>query len=102
MVRFRYLTHRSSMIHSFSPSEDHISPVTALTQSPAIDVIGVGREDGSISVFDIRQGDEIMQMKADDGSVTALSFRMGMKAPYSPKSRWTTYIGFLILGWLHS
>jgi U3 small nucleolar RNA-associated protein 21 len=48
-----------------------------LVQSPAIDVVGVGSLDGVVRVFDIRQGELVMQVKMEDGAVTSLAFRMG-------------------------
>ena len=68
----------SSLVHTFAPpSPSTPSAITALVQSPAIDVVGIGYLDGTIRLFDIRQGDLVMQLKVDDGSVTGLAFRMG-------------------------
>ncbi|KAK1925552.1 WD-repeat protein [Papiliotrema laurentii] len=70
-------TRTCSLIHSFPhPSPSSASSVTALCQSPAIDVIGVGYLDGVVRVFDIRQGELVMQVKMDEGTITAVSFRM--------------------------
>ncbi|WVW84648.1 hypothetical protein I302_106682 [Kwoniella bestiolae CBS 10118] len=66
-----------SLIHTFShPTPASASPITAIVQSPAIDVVGVGYTDGSVRILDIRQGDLVMQMKIEDGAVAGLSFRM--------------------------
>ncbi|KAG1891201.1 Utp21 specific WD40 associated putative domain-containing protein [Suillus subluteus] len=65
-------------IHKFSnsqlrtlPSQQQMnslsSPITALTQSPAIDVVGVGFMSGEIS--------RLMRMYMDNGGIKALSFR---------------------------
>ncbi|KAG2084691.1 WD40-repeat-containing domain protein [Suillus discolor] len=73
-------------IHKFSnsllrtlPSQQHMnslsSPITALTQSPAIDVVGVGFMSGEISVYDVRADERLMRMYMDDGGIKALSFR---------------------------
>jgi hypothetical protein len=51
--------------------------VTALAQSPAVDVIGVGYDNGLVRVLDIRQSELVMQVKMDDGPITAVCFRMG-------------------------
>lgn len=51
--------------------------MTTIVQAPALDIVGVGYSDGDIRVLDIKQGDLVMQMRMDEGSVTALSFRMG-------------------------
>ena len=69
---------RSTLIHSYPhPNPTAASAVTALAQSPAVDVIGVGYADGTIRVYDIKQAEMVMQMKMDEGGVTQLSFRMG-------------------------
>ncbi|RSH91126.1 hypothetical protein EHS25_010302 [Saitozyma podzolica] len=70
-------TRTCSLIHTFThPIPAAASPVTALVQSPAIDVIGIAHLDGTVRVFDIRQGELVMQVKMDDGGVTSLAFRM--------------------------
>lgn len=51
--------------------------MTTIAQAPALDIVGVGYSDGDIRVLDIKQGDVVMQMRMDEGSVTGLSFRMG-------------------------
>ncbi|KAG2020156.1 WD-repeat-containing protein [Coprinopsis cinerea AmutBmut pab1-1] len=51
------------------------SAITALTQSPAIDVVGLGFASGEISVFDVRAVERLMRMYMEGGSVRALSFR---------------------------
>lgn len=75
-------------IHKFSPASLLTSPsgsqdgtpvaITALSQSPAIDVIGIGFASGEISVYDIRMDERLLRMKMQDGAVRALSFRSGM------------------------
>ncbi|WWD04860.1 hypothetical protein V865_002931 [Kwoniella europaea PYCC6329] len=66
-----------TLIHTFShPTPASASPITAIVQSPAIDVVGIGYLDGSVRILDIRQGDLVMQMKVEDGAVSGLSFRM--------------------------
>ena len=40
-------------------------------------MVGVGYLDGAIRVYDIRQGEVILQVKMEDGAVTSLAFRMG-------------------------
>ncbi|KAJ3492092.1 hypothetical protein NLI96_g199 [Meripilus lineatus] len=49
--------------------------ITALGQSPAIDVIGLGFATGEISVYDVRMDERLMKMSIQDGAVRALSFR---------------------------
>ncbi|TFK55069.1 Utp21-domain-containing protein [Heliocybe sulcata] len=73
-------------IHKFSSSTLLTSPssaaasgsscaITALTQSPAIDVVGVGFATGEISVYDVRADERLMRMFMEGGSVRALGFR---------------------------
>ncbi|KAK4684110.1 U3 small nucleolar RNA-associated protein 21, partial [Tremellales sp. Uapishka_1] len=52
------------------------SPIVTLVQSPAVDVIGIGYLDGSVRVYDIRQGELVMQVKMEEGAATGLAFRM--------------------------
>ncbi|GJE90786.1 WD40 and Utp21 domain-containing protein [Phanerochaete sordida] len=66
----------ASLLTSPSGSQDG-SPVaiTALAQSPAIDVVGIGFASGEISVYDVRMDERLLRMKMQDGAVRALSFR---------------------------
>jgi U3 small nucleolar RNA-associated protein 21 len=75
-------------IHIFSHSkltslsESHLSnavpgnAITALVQSPAIDVVGVGFTSGEISVYDVRLDERLMRMFME-GGIRALGFRAG-------------------------
>jgi U3 small nucleolar RNA-associated protein 21 len=54
------------------------SSITAITQSPAIDVVGVGFLSGEISVYDVRADERLMRMYMDNGGIKALSFRSGV------------------------
>lgn len=70
----------SELIHTFDhPVPAAPSAVTCMVQSPAIDVIGVGYLDGHVHLLDLRQGELVMQMKMEDGSVSSLSFRTGKR-----------------------
>ncbi|CAL8341870.1 unnamed protein product [Arctogadus glacialis] len=51
------------------------SGVTALQQSPAVDVMGVGLSSGRILLHDIRADKTLMSFSQDWGPVTTLSFR---------------------------
>lgn len=69
----------ATLIHTFGPQdladdlddlEDHTEEqdvITALAQSPAVDVVAVGYRSGRIALFDIRQGDILfsLQMSLD-------------------------------------
>jgi U3 small nucleolar RNA-associated protein 21 len=76
------LTLDSTLIHTFThPTPATPSPITALIQAPAVDVVGIGYLDGTVRIFDIRQGELVLQVKMEDGGITALAFRMGKFSP---------------------
>ncbi|KIJ69248.1 hypothetical protein HYDPIDRAFT_81033 [Hydnomerulius pinastri MD-312] len=71
-------------IHKFSSSKlltasgvmsTPSSAITALTQSPAIDVVGIGFTSGEISVYDVRADERLMRMYMEGGGIKSLSFR---------------------------
>ncbi|GAA5862908.1 hypothetical protein JCM8547_003617 [Rhodosporidiobolus lusitaniae] len=71
-----------SCIHTFSASSlapsSAPSAVTALTQSPAIDVLGVGLASGACILFDVRMGEALGRVRLDGegaGEVAAVAFR---------------------------
>ncbi|CAL1705181.1 unnamed protein product [Somion occarium] len=76
---------KQTRIHVFSPSSLLTLPanqqnipapaITALSQSPAIDVVGIGFASGEISVYDVRMDERLMRMSMQDGAIRALSFR---------------------------
>lgn len=68
-----------SRIHRFAADSlaDSPSPITALVQSPAIDVVAVGFASGEISVYDIRTDERLMRMFQEGGAVHSLGFRGG-------------------------
>lgn len=80
------------IVHSFSPdtfqdaSSMTRSAITCAVQSPAIDVLALGLNDGRILIFDIRSGETLLQfqMSSDSpshlASITALSFRTDNEA----------------------
>lgn len=53
------------------------SAITALVQSPAIDVVGIGFTSGEVSVYDIRADERLMRMFMEGGAIRGLSFRSG-------------------------
>ncbi|KIL69996.1 hypothetical protein M378DRAFT_184349 [Amanita muscaria Koide BX008] len=55
-------------------SNDPGSAITALIQSPAIDVVGIGFASGNIIVYDIRADERLMRMFME-GGIRALGFR---------------------------
>ncbi|KAJ3347312.1 hypothetical protein HDU91_006799 [Kappamyces sp. JEL0680] len=50
------------------------SPITALVQSPSIDVVAIGLLEGSVILYNIKLDREIMRFQ-QDGQVTAITFR---------------------------
>ncbi|KAH8116880.1 WD40 repeat-like protein [Phellopilus nigrolimitatus] len=69
-------------IHKFDGSQlrdsvevDSPCAITALTQSPAIDVVAIGFSSGEISLYDIRADERLMRIFMNEGPVRALSFR---------------------------
>ncbi|OBZ69349.1 U3 small nucleolar RNA-associated protein 21 [Grifola frondosa] len=78
-------TRTQTRIHSIPPKSlltssaqsSSSNGITALAQSPAIDVIGVGFSSGEISVYDVRADERLMRMFMQDGGVRSLSFRTG-------------------------
>lgn len=80
------------IIHSFSSdtfqgaTSTTPSAITCVVQSPAIDILALGLNDGRIIVFDIRSGETLLQfqMSSDSpshlASITALSFRTDNEA----------------------
>ncbi|KAH7889440.1 Utp21 specific WD40 associated putative domain-containing protein [Phlebopus sp. FC_14] len=66
---------KSKLLNASSFTSSLPTAITALTQSPAIDVVGIGFASGEISVYDIRADERLMRMYMEGGGVTALSFR---------------------------
>ncbi|KAF9477557.1 Utp21-domain-containing protein [Pholiota conissans] len=60
---------------SASGSKSHGTSITAMVQSPAIDVIGLGFTSGEISVYDVRADERLMRMFMEGGDIRALGFR---------------------------
>ena len=49
-----------------------------IRQSPALDVMGFGLDNGQIVIHDIKHDETIMTFKQDWGPVVSLDFRTGM------------------------
>lgn len=62
----------NKLIYTFPGWE---SPVTALEQAPALDVVGIGLDNGNIFVHNLKFDKTIVQFHQDWKEVTALSFR---------------------------
>ncbi|KAF8912114.1 Utp21-domain-containing protein [Gymnopilus junonius] len=58
-----------------SGSNERGHAITALVQSPAIDVVGIGFTSGEISVYDIRADERLLRMFMEGGGIRALGFR---------------------------
>ncbi|KAJ7097769.1 Utp21 specific WD40 associated putative domain-containing protein [Mycena belliarum] len=80
-IRSRTCIHKFSASRLVSaPNETEASDmspcaITALTQSPAIDVVGIGFTSGEISVYDVRADERLMRMFMEGGGVRSLGFR---------------------------
>ncbi|KAI0062315.1 Utp21-domain-containing protein [Artomyces pyxidatus] len=60
---------------SLLASSTTVTGITALAQSPAIDVVGIGFASGEISVYDVRADERLIRVFIREGGVRALSFR---------------------------
>jgi hypothetical protein len=77
---FRSCIHKIPFARLSGSSASHSpSSVTALAQSPAIDVLGVGFASGEISIYDIRADEKMMRIFVREGPVRALAFRGGKR-----------------------
>ncbi|KAF8831110.1 hypothetical protein HHX47_DHR1000096 [Lentinula edodes] len=74
-IRSQTCIHKFATSSLLSSSASEGSAITALTQSSAIDVVGIGFASGEISVYDVRTDERLMRMFMDGGSVRALGFR---------------------------
>ena len=68
----------SKLIHSFPGWGD--SAVLTLVQSPAVDVVGAGLEDGGVVLHNLRYDETVMRFRQEWGPAVALSFRTGAAA----------------------
>jgi len=62
----------SKLIHTFKSFQ---SPITLIQQAPAIDVVGVGLENGRIMLHNLKYDETLMSFIQDWGPITTLSFR---------------------------
>lgn len=60
-----------------SSSTKALGAVTAIVQSPAIDVVGIGFASGEITVYDVRADEKLIRMHMQGGSIRSMSFRGG-------------------------
>ena len=49
----------------------------SLAQSQAVDVVGIGLENGNVLLHNLKFNETLMQFQQDWGPVTAISFRTG-------------------------
>lgn len=64
----------SSLLYTF---QGWGSKVVSLAQSQAVDIVGIGLENGNVLVHNVRMDETVMQFQQDWGPVTAISFRTG-------------------------
>ncbi|KAG7212982.1 hypothetical protein KM043_002322 [Ampulex compressa] len=62
----------SKMIHTFKGWN---TPITALEQAPAIDVMAIGLSDGRIILYNIKFDETVFELVQDWGAVISISFR---------------------------
>ena len=65
----------NKLIHSFAGWGG--SAVLTLVQSPAVDVVGAGLEDGGVVLHNLRYDETLMKFRQDWGPVVGLAFRTG-------------------------
>ena len=53
------------------------SAVLTVVQSPAVDVVGAGLEDGNVVLHNLRYDETLMKFRQEWGPVVILSFRTG-------------------------
>lgn len=66
------------LIYTIAPPSSTSGPVTALQPTPALSLLAVAREDGSISIHDIRSDTVIIQLnskRSRSSTITSISFR---------------------------
>mmetsp|Transcript_16268 Transcript_16268/g.31518 ORF Transcript_16268/g.31518 Transcript_16268/m.31518 type:complete len:1119 (+) Transcript_16268:178-3534(+) len=61
------------------------SPITCMAQSPAVDVVGVGLQDGRVILHNLRVDETLMTFTHHGGAVTSLSFRTQGAIKSGPK-----------------
>lgn len=65
---------KNVMLYNFKDSSD-TSSVICMTQSPAVDIIAIGRMSGNVIVHNLKMDQEIMRFKQNEGPVTSVAFR---------------------------
>ncbi|KII88291.1 hypothetical protein PLICRDRAFT_54133 [Plicaturopsis crispa FD-325 SS-3] len=74
-VRTQQCIHKFPAARLLTAGNGSESAITALTQAPAIDVVGIGFSSGEISVYDVRADERLMRMHMEGGGIRALGFR---------------------------
>nr|GAT60083.1 predicted protein [Mycena chlorophos] len=74
-IKSRTCIHKFQLRKLISSPNAPPTAISALTQSPAIDVMGVGFTSGEISVYDVRADERLMRMFMEGGGIRALGFR---------------------------
>ncbi|KAL1418163.1 hypothetical protein MTO96_026176 [Rhipicephalus appendiculatus] len=76
-----------TLVHTFSGWQ---SAVTALEQSPAVDVVAIGLASGETILHNLKYDETLMRFQQDWGPVTAVSFRTGWSKVVLPASQMGT------------
>lgn len=73
----------STCLHTFLPTNLSTmaggSPITALAQSPAVDVIGIGFASGECILYDIRSDEKIIRVFMEGAAIRSIAFRTGCR-----------------------
>lgn len=59
------------------------SGITCLRQAPAIDVCGVGLEDGRIILHNLKYDETVMTFSQEWGPIKSLTFRTGIRINFT-------------------
>ena len=70
--------HTGKMIYSFTTAWGG-SAILTIVQSPAIDVVGVGLQDGGVVLHNLRYDEMLMRFHQEWGPVISLTFRTGKR-----------------------
>ena len=74
-IIFIYCIVNSQLIYVYSGWN---SPVLTLVQSTALDIVGVGLQDGHVILHNVHLDESVMTFSQEWGPVTSLSFRTGI------------------------
>ncbi|KAG8996931.1 hypothetical protein FRB93_000601 [Tulasnella sp. JGI-2019a] len=74
-IRSQTCIHRFDINNLRDAATNSQSAITALVQSPAVDVVGIGFASGEVSIYDIRTDERLLRVHMEGGGVRSISFR---------------------------